>query len=203
MRLVIGEDAYRVNLDKGTAGLGAVADFVDVLALPADGDADVAESLLDELADGVGLVGGEDKVIRLVLLEHSPHALNVVSGVTPVTLGVKVTEVQALLLAEADLSDSARDFTGHEGAASARRLVVEEHTVAGVHVIGLAVVLGDPEAVAVTHKRMSITFERNRIILVPTAWQHRKASEGRRESFRSEESQRPCRRARRWRPARM
>jgi hypothetical protein len=38
------------------------------------------ERLFDELLDRVGLSSSEDKVFRLVDLEHSPHSLDVILG---------------------------------------------------------------------------------------------------------------------------
>ncbi len=47
-----------------------------------------------ELAHRVRLAGGDDVVVRLVLLEHQPHRLDVVAGVAPVALRVEVAEVE-------------------------------------------------------------------------------------------------------------
>ncbi len=52
---------------------------------------------LDELADAVLLAGGDDEVLRLVLLEHEPLHLDVVAGVAPVALGVEVAEEELRL----------------------------------------------------------------------------------------------------------
>lgn len=77
---------------------------------------------------------------------------------SPITLSAQVTEVlkrelrvreggqlnvttrsyQAILLAETDLGDGTGDFAGDESATTARRLVVEEDTVGGMHAVGLA-----------------------------------------------------------------
>jgi len=109
-------EVARVDANENTASLGALANLLDRLdlALPLDGDSDVAEGLLDELLDGVSLSGGENEVIGLVLLKHPPHSLrwmietlaeerlskkasqahlDVVLGVSPVALGLEVTEV--------------------------------------------------------------------------------------------------------------
>lgn len=39
-----------------------------------------AERFLDELTDRVGLARSEDEILCLGLLQHPPHALNVVTG---------------------------------------------------------------------------------------------------------------------------
>jgi hypothetical protein len=65
----------------------------------------------------------------------------------PVTLSIEVAEVEARLLSEADVCDSASDFARHECAPTARALVVEEDTVARIHIVGLAIILRNPEGV--------------------------------------------------------
>ena len=44
--------------------------------------------------------GRQNKVVRLTVLQDAPHPVHVVAGVPPVALGVKITEVQAVLLPE-------------------------------------------------------------------------------------------------------
>lgn len=63
---------------------------------------------------------------------------------SPVTQGIEVPEVQARLLAELDICYGTRNLPGDECAATARRLVVEQDSVARVHPIRLAVVHRDP-----------------------------------------------------------
>jgi len=77
--------------------------------------------------------------------------LNVILGVSPVALGVHVSEVEAVLLAEVNVGNSAGDLAGDEGDTPPWALVVEEDTVAGEHVVSLTVVLDDPEAVQLGH----------------------------------------------------
>lgn len=52
-------------------------------------------------------------------------------------LGVKVAEVDALLLPAVDASDSASDLSCHEGGPAAGALVVEEDAVRQVHAVRL------------------------------------------------------------------
>ena len=117
------------------------------LALPLDGSANNGECTLDELANGVGLSGGQDVVIGLLLLEHAPHTLNVVAGMAPITLGVDVAEVEALVNSLVDAGDGGGNLAGDEGTATAGTLVVKEDAVGNVHAVGLTVVDKDPEGV--------------------------------------------------------
>lgn len=43
-----------------------------------DLNADNGERFLDELPDRVRLASGQHKVVRLILLEHAPHTLDIV-----------------------------------------------------------------------------------------------------------------------------
>jgi hypothetical protein len=67
--------------------------------------------------------------------------------VAPVTLRIEVAEVQIGLLPEADVIDGTGNLARHEGVATTRALVVEENAVASVHVVGLTVVICDPECI--------------------------------------------------------
>jgi hypothetical protein len=93
-----GSRAYEVplvNANEDLASLLALADLVHrvALALPHDGGANDRERLFDKLANGVSLARCENEVVRSVLLEHAPHAFDVVASVSPVALGVEVAEV--------------------------------------------------------------------------------------------------------------
>jgi len=66
------------------------------------------------------LAGGDDDVVRLVLLQHQVHGLDVVAGVAPVALGVELAKVQVLLHAQGDPRHGARDLAGDEGLAADR-----------------------------------------------------------------------------------
>ena len=65
----------------------------------------------------------------------------------PVALRIKVAEVEARLLAEADVRDGAGNLARHEGAPTTGALVVEEDAIACVHVVRLAIILGDPKCI--------------------------------------------------------
>jgi hypothetical protein len=67
--------------------------------------------------------------------------------VAPITLRVKVAKVQTHLLPKADVGDGTGNLARHEGASTTRALVVEEDAIASVHVVGLTVVLRDPECI--------------------------------------------------------
>ena len=136
-----------VNGDADGAGGFVNALFIDALALPIQRDAHLGECHVDEVADGDCAASGENVVIRGVLLEHAPHAFDVVLGVAPVALRVEVAEVQGVLQAEVDAGHAAGDLAGHERLAAKRAFVVEQDAVGGVHAVALAVVFDNPETV--------------------------------------------------------
>mmetsp|Transcript_10308 Transcript_10308/g.32592 ORF Transcript_10308/g.32592 Transcript_10308/m.32592 type:complete len:266 (-) Transcript_10308:635-1432(-) len=88
------------------------ADLVDALALPLDGDAHGGrrKGELDEVANRVCNSRRHDVVVRLVLLHHHPHHLDVVAGVAPVALCVNVAHVQCLLQPLVDPGHGASDL---------------------------------------------------------------------------------------------
>lgn len=77
---------------------------------------------------------------------------------SPITLGIKVTEVKTLLLAQGDICCSSRNLTSDEGSSSPGALMVEQDTVTGIHAIGFPVVDGDPVCV-----ELSYTVGRTRV----------------------------------------
>ena len=120
-------------------------------AFPVDFDADVGEGFFDELADGVHFAGGDDIVVRLVLLQHHPHHVHIVGRIAPVALGIDIAHVQAFLQAARNARHGHGDLARDEGFAAARGFVVEQDAVAGVQAVGFAVVLDDPVAVLLGH----------------------------------------------------
>ena len=134
-------------LDYDFAGLDVDAFFVLALAFEAEFNAGATEGVEAEFAHGGLLTGGDDEVFGGVLLEYEPHALDVVAGVAPVAEAGEVAQVEFFLFALGYAGGCEGDFAGDESFAAALGLVVEEYAGAGVHVVGLAVFLDNPEAV--------------------------------------------------------
>ena len=130
------------QIDFGGAEISRV-DFHVLLPV----EVEQAEYFVQEFADAVGFAGGDDEILRFVLLEHQPHGFDIIAGEAPVALGVEIAEVEFLLQAFFDAGGCAGDFSGDECFAAAGGFVVEEDAVAGVDVVGFAVVYGLPVAV--------------------------------------------------------
>src|ERR1700730_1665504 len=90
------------------------------------------------------LSGCEDIVVGFLLLEHHPHAIDIIAGMTPVAPGIKVADVEPLLQTNRDGCDRTRDLARDERLAAQRALVIEQDTVRGVIAVSLAIVDGDP-----------------------------------------------------------
>ena len=65
----------------------------------------------------------------------------------PIAPGVKVAEIETLLLAEINICHSSRYLTSDEGPSSSGALVVKQDTITRIHPIGFPVVDGDPKSV--------------------------------------------------------
>jgi hypothetical protein len=118
-----------------------------------------------EVAYGEVAAGGQHEVIRLVGLQHPPHALDVLGRVAPVADGVEVAEVDVVLQAGLDTGDRAGDLASHEGLAAAGGLVVEEDAVDGEGAVALAIVLGHPVGVDLGRTVGRTRVERRLLIL--------------------------------------
>ena len=104
----------------------------------------------------MALSSRQHEIIRMVLLpitpffhqisylQNQPHSINVVASMTPVTNGVEVSEIEAILHAQLDADNSARDLASDKSGTSTRRLVIEENTVGQEHSVGFTIVYNDP-----------------------------------------------------------
>ena len=109
-------------------------------AFPHDVESGVRGGLVDELANGARLAGGDHVIVRLRLLQHQPHRLDVVAGIAPVALRVEIAQPQRRLQTGLMRATTAVILRVTKFSAAPRRLVIEQDAVAGVHAIALAVV---------------------------------------------------------------
>jgi hypothetical protein len=83
----------------------------------------------------------------------------------PVTLRIEVAKVKACLLPQADVRDGTGNLARHECTPTTRTLVVEENPIAGEHVVGLTIILGDPERIQLCDAVWAARVERSLFIL--------------------------------------
>ena len=148
---VCGPEPGLVDGYKQLSRSRVIALFVNAGAFPADGHAVGGEGLFGEIPDGMLLAGGDDKVIRLLLLQNQPHALYIVLGVAPVPEGIHIAQLQVVLEALGNAARGQSDLPGDKVLAPALGFVVKEDAVDGKHAIGLPVFLDHPEAVLLGH----------------------------------------------------
>lgn len=68
--------------------------LVRSLALPFDLVADHRGGQLHKALYAFRTTGRQDEVARLVLLQHEPHARDVIAGITPIAPGVQIAKLQ-------------------------------------------------------------------------------------------------------------
>ena len=123
-------------------GGAKVAGVLFDVVLPVE--ANVGKGGFHKFAHGVGLAGGDNVVVRSVLLEHQPHGFNVFGGIAPVAFGVQIAKVEFLLETHLYAGNGAGDFAGDESFTASGRFVVEEDAGGGMQSVGFAVVDSDP-----------------------------------------------------------
>ena len=109
--------------------------------------------------------GGNDKIFRSLVLQDQPHTFHVIFGISPVTAGIQISQIQLVLESLFDTGSSQGDFAGHESLSAPFTLVVEQDTVHGKHPVALAVILGNPESVLLGHSVRRTRIERCRFLL--------------------------------------
>ena len=67
-----------------------------------------------------GFARGKHVIVGFGLLQHEPHAFDIVARVAPVALGVEIAEIEPLLQAERDGGDRAGDLARDESFAADR-----------------------------------------------------------------------------------
>jgi hypothetical protein len=85
--------------------------------------------------------------------------------VAPVALRIKVAEVQTRLLAEADVCDGTGNLARHKGASTTGALMVEEDTIACVHVVCLTIIFGNPKCIQLCDAIRAARIERSVLVL--------------------------------------
>src|ERR1700730_5263628 len=83
------------------------------------------ERELDENAHAVRLAGGDDVVVWLLLLQHQPHGLDIVTRKAPIALRFEVSQVELVLKTLTDAAYRPGHLTRDESLAATRALMVE------------------------------------------------------------------------------
>ena len=129
------------------------------------GDTHLAECQIAELTHRVLHACGDDKVLRLVVLQNQPHTLHIVFGIAPIAQRRQVAEVEFVLLALCDTRRSEGNLARYEGLATTLRLVVEQYARTAEHIVCLAIFLYNPIAIEFRHSVGRIGVERCVLVL--------------------------------------
>lgn len=84
---------------------------------------------------------------------------------SPISLRINVTEVQAMLLADTNICNCPRDLPRDERPPSPRALVIEKDTIARIHAVRLTVVHRDPVCVQLGDTIRATRVERRSLTL--------------------------------------
>ena len=81
-------------------------------------------------------------VVRLGLLQHQDHCVNVILGVAPIALRFQVAESQLIGETELYLGNRMTDLARYEFESASRPFVIEKDAVHAEHIVGFAIIPG-------------------------------------------------------------
>ncbi|MNE60455.1 hypothetical protein D3C80_1555990 [compost metagenome] len=81
----------------------------------------------NEVTNGFCTVGCQHEGIRLLSLQHTPHAFDIFFGKAPVAFGIHVTQFQHVQFAQFNFGNGVSNFTGNKLTATQRRLMVKQN----------------------------------------------------------------------------
>ena len=144
-----------VAVDAGDGG-----DLVHTLAGEVERYAQFGSGLGDELAHRILHASADHEILGHILLQHHPLHAHVVLCMAPVPQRIDIAHVETGFEPLRDIRKAPGDLAGDECLAAARALVIEQDAVAGIHVIGLAVVHRDPVGIHLGHRVRRARVER-------------------------------------------
>src|SRR3989338_2444239 len=92
----------------------------------------------------MALSGGHDIVIRLFLLKHEPHSLNIILCVAPVPFCVKIAKIYPFAYSQLYPCNAYCYLSCDEVFPSSGAFMVEQDAIACEHAVAFPVVLGYP-----------------------------------------------------------
>src|SRR5262245_51681979 len=104
----------------------------------------VRERFFDKLSHRMGFTGSDDIIVWLLLLEHEPHCKHILLGISPITLGVEIAEVELVGQPRSDLSYATADLSGDKSFSPTRGFMVEKDTIAAKDAVAFPVINSHP-----------------------------------------------------------
>src|SRR5262249_52886429 len=107
----------------------------------------------------------DDVIVWLVLLQHQPHGLDIILGMSPIAPGVEVAEVKFIPQTELDRRRGARDLARHESLPASLRFMIEQYAVAREHPVAFTIIHRDPVSVKFSDAVRAARVKRRRFAL--------------------------------------
>src|SRR5271163_2436367 len=99
-----------------------------------------SESKAYEFFHRVAFTRGHNIIVRVFLLQHPPHGVNVFSSVPPIPLSLQVAEIELRLCTPENLRDSRCYLACYEFITPARRFVIKQNSTAGMEAVRLPII---------------------------------------------------------------
>src|SRR4051812_25048952 len=88
--------------------------------------------------------GGNHEIFRTLLLQHQPHGLHIIAGVTPISFGVQIAQVEAVLQPQLYSRQGPDYLPGNKRLSTNRRFMIEKKTTAGIKTVGVSIAGSNP-----------------------------------------------------------
>src|SRR5215212_793034 len=161
----VGAEVAGVDPDQLLTRAGVESNLVDPPAAPRDFASDMSKGTLDELTDTVSLASREDVIAGLRLLHHTPHAFHILPGMSPVALGIEISDEELVLQAKCNRGDCACNLARYEGLAADWAFMIEQDPIRSMNAIGFAVVHYGPIGKELRGRVWAAGVERCRLAL--------------------------------------
>src|SRR5882724_4897471 len=93
----------------------------------------------------MGLARSNHVVAGLILLQHPPHRLHILPGVSPIPHRIQVTQSKSLRLSSDDSRNSRRDLARYKFVSTTRRLMIKGDSAARMNTGAFPVIPGQLE----------------------------------------------------------
>src|SRR5690606_30979756 len=104
----------RIDTDQNLPADFINPDFIGALPLPHDTPANFGKGQFDKFPHGMGFARCQHIVVRLVLLDDPPHALDIIARMSPITARIDIAEKQNILQPELNGSNGPCDLACNE-----------------------------------------------------------------------------------------
>ncbi len=144
---LVWTEIARINFNQAIAGFPVAADFFHAVAVPFDLLVYRLECMFDKLPHRMRFAGRQNVVVGGIFLQDAPHALDIVTGMAPVTAGIEITEPKPVLKATFNGGDGSCDLAGDEGFAAKRAFMIEQNAVGSMKAVSVAIIHRRPVGV--------------------------------------------------------